>query len=188
MTRPDPRRTAALLERIGRLIGTDAHASDLQPVQWEALRYLSRANRFSRHGAALTAFLGSTKGTVSQTVKALESKGLLRNRADPKDRRRNRLSLTAKGRRLLEQDPIEAMTAAIRLLPASTLSVLDDGLARLLSARLDASGRQPFGQCRDCVHFAHEHDDGQPHFCTLLGEPLSAADSQAICVEQRARR
>ena len=53
-----PERIAALIERIGRLLTADSHASGLLPVQWEVLRYLRRANRFSRTLAALTAYLG----------------------------------------------------------------------------------------------------------------------------------
>ena len=59
MTGDGPERIAALIERIGRLLSTDAHAGGLLPVQWEALRY--RANRFSRTPAALTAYLGLTR-------------------------------------------------------------------------------------------------------------------------------
>ena len=41
-------------ERLGRLVQSEAHAAGLQPVQWEALRFLERANRFSRTAAAVT--------------------------------------------------------------------------------------------------------------------------------------
>ena len=92
MTGDGPERIAALIERIGRLLSTDAHAGGLLPVQWEALRYLGRANRFSRTPAALTAYLGLTKGTVSQTVHVLEAKGLVTKQVDPADRRGRRLS------------------------------------------------------------------------------------------------
>lgn len=183
----DARQIAALTERLGRILGTDAHASGLLPVQWEALRYLNEANRFSKSSAALTAYLGLTKGTVSQSIKALEEKGLVANRVDPKDRRRNRLSLTAKGKRLLRKDPIGKMVEAIGALPVATRDSLAQALGKLLSSRLDAQGRQPFGQCRDCVYFAKVHEDGGPHFCMLLEEKLSKVESTAICYEQVAR-
>ena len=131
---------AVLIERLGRLLGNDAHASNLQPVQWETLRFLDRANRFSRTSSALTAYLGTTKGTVSQTVKALEAKGLVRNRTNPKDRRRNQLSLSAKGKKRLAQDPMEKMLEATETLPADTIDSMASGLQRLLSERLSAPG------------------------------------------------
>lgn len=187
MQASDSRHVAALLERLGRLLGNDAHATDLQPVQWETLRYLDQANRFSRHSAALTAYLGLTKGTVSQTLKTLDARGLVRRRSDPHDRRRNRLELTAKGARALQDDPLERMTAAIDSLPQPTRTSLAGGLRQLLSRRLDAQGRQRFGQCLDCAYFASEHERGNPHYCTLLEESLSRADTEAICHEQVAK-
>jgi len=182
---PPPERTAALIERVGRLLSTEAHAEGLLPVQWEALRYLQRANRFSTTASAMTAYLGLTKGTVSQTLKALETRRLVKKRVNTKDRRSNHLSLTVKGRNLLGRDPLVATVAALDDLNLSTQSALDNGLQTLLSARLAAQDRQPFGQCRDCRYFARRHPDGGPHFCQLLKEPLAKSEADAICFEQR---
>ena len=60
------------LERLARLMRAREHEDGLNPAQWEALRFLSRANRFSNAPGALTRYLGATKGTVSQTLMALE--------------------------------------------------------------------------------------------------------------------
>jgi DNA-binding MarR family transcriptional regulator len=175
---------AATCERLGRLLVSDAHSAGLLPVQWEALRYLSRANRFSRTLAALTAYLGLTKGTVSQTVKALEARTLVRKKRSTSDRRSNHLELTGRGKRLLDSDPLLETVTAIEALPEATRDALAIGARELLSTRLTARGRQPFGICRDCVYFGRRHDDGKPHFCLLLKEPLSEADSGEICFEQ----
>ena len=40
--------------------------------------FIARANRFSRTPAALADYAGSTRGTISQTLIALEQKGLVR--------------------------------------------------------------------------------------------------------------
>ena len=176
--------TAALIERVGRLLHTETHAEGLLPVQWEALRYLQRANRFSTTAAALTAYLGLTKGTVSQTLKALESRGLVRKRVNARDRRSKHLSVTAKGRKLLGHDPLTATVAVLDDLSSRTRSALDTGLETLLSARLAAQDRQPFGQCQDCRYFARRHPDGDPHYCQLLKEPLAESEADAICFEQ----
>ncbi len=66
---------AQLIERLDRLVRSGESGHGLNPAQWEALRYLARANRFSRNPAALADYLGSTRGTVSQTLIALEQKG-----------------------------------------------------------------------------------------------------------------
>ena len=64
-------------ERLARLMRAAEHDAGLNPAQWEALRYLSRAIRFSNSPGALTRYLGATKGTISQTVIALERKGFI---------------------------------------------------------------------------------------------------------------
>ena len=176
---------AALIERIGRLLSTDAHAAGLLPVQWEVLRYLHRANRFSRIPAALTAYLGLTKGTVSQTLRTLEGKGLVQKRVDPGDRRSKRLSLSHAARRLLREDPLAETATAIGRLAESQRVTLGRALEAILSTRLEARQRQPFGQCRDCRYFAQQHAAGAPHYCLLLEEPLAEDESGLICHEQR---
>ncbi len=185
MTGDGPERIAALIERIGRLLSTDAHAGGLLPVQWEALRYLGRANRFSRTPAALTAYLGLTKGTVSQTVHALEARGLVTKQVDPADRRGRRLSLSPAGRTRLMRDPLAETVAAIRRLSGPQRTELARGLESILSSRLDARKRKPFGQCRDCRYFARRHAGGAPHYCRLLDEPLTEQEKNEICHEQQ---
>ena len=184
MTGNGPEHIAALIERIGRLLSTDAHAGGLLPVQWEVLRYLARANRFSRTPAALTAYLGLTKGTVSQTLKALEARGLVQKRVDPRDRRSKRLSLSRAARRLLIEDPLAETVAATGRLTGPQREQLARALESILSSRLEARQRQPFGQCRDCRYFARQHAGGAPHYCLLLKEPLAPEESSAICHEQ----
>jgi len=184
MKRNSAERIAALIERIGRLSTTEAHAEGLLPVQWEALRYLDKANRFSRTPAALTAYLGLTKGTVSQTLNTLESKKLVKKQIDRKDRRSKHLSLTAKGQRLLLRDPLEITVAAIARLESGPQRALAEALESLLTSRLRVQNRQPFGQCRDCRYFATRHPEGDPHYCQLLGETLAVKDALAICIEQ----
>ena len=179
----DSKRIAALLERIGRLLTTEAHAEGLLPVQWETLRYLARANRFSQNAAALTAYLGLTKGTVSQTLGTLVKKT-----TDQRDRRSKRLSLTGKGKSLLKRDPMEATSKVLADLSRSRRRQLAGTLEEILSARLVLQERQPFGQCRDCRYFARQHPEGAPHFCQLLEEQLSAGDADSICFEQQPGR
>ena len=179
-------RVVALLDRLGRLIATDGHAEGLKPAQWEALRYLASANRFSRAPTALAAFLGSTKGTVSQTVQALERRRLVRKRPSPTDGRAVTLELTAAGKRMLEKDPIASIRDAAAALSASTRQRLETDLERLLLGRLAETDGRAFGMCRDCRHFEKIAEDGNPHRCALLEVPLSEDDASLICVEQEA--
>ncbi len=173
-----------LLERLARVIHNDAHADGLKPTQWEALRYLARANRFSRSPSALTSYLGVTKGTVSQTLQALERKGLIEKTTASQDRRAVALTLTVEGEELLVQDPLHELEQGLAALPEATQHALGDHLQALMQEMLKRRDGRPFGACRSCSHFRREHEQGDPHFCGLLREPLSVADSQQHCVEQ----
>ena len=172
------------LERLSRVLQNEGHAEGLKPTQWDALRYLGRANRFSRTPSSLTAYLGMTKGTVSQSLNALERKGLVTKKVEAGDRRQLRVDLTPKGRRLLEQDPIAGLMAGAGKLPAAERRSLAQGLETLLAAALKRRGGRPFGLCRSCRYFQANDPEGAPHRCGLLDVPLSASDSGQICVEQ----
>lgn len=173
-----------LLERLSRLLQNDAHATGLKPTQWEVVRYLSRANRFSRSPGNLTIYLGMTKGTVSQTLQVLERKGLIVKTATERDRRGVMLDLTEAGENLLAGDPLNNLDTSIAAMPSDERDVLGLAVKGLLKDMLDRRGGRPFGSCKSCRYFNQRHDQGSPHFCGLLHEPLTLADSDKICVEQ----
>lgn len=174
----------ALIERFSRLVASDGQAMGLKPVQWAALRYFSRANRFSRTPGALATYLNSTKGTVSQTVMVLERKGLISKRTDSHDKRSVRIAITEAGSQLLANDPLHRLREAISILPAESTRQLTTDLEQLLRARLAIDGGRAFGICGECRHFRPNDPHGAPHRCALLDEPLAASDAGKICVEQ----
>ncbi len=176
-----------LLERLSRILQNEAHAGGLKPTQWEALRYLARANRFSRSPTAVTAYLGVTKGTVSQTLNALERKGLIRKQADPGDRRNVTIEVTCAGRNVLARDPVEAILTSAARLSAAERRALSAALEKLLTEALRRRGGRTFGVCRSCRFFQMRAKGGAPHRCALLEVPLSGEDSERICVEQEPR-
>jgi len=183
-------RIAELLDRLALYQRSRQQSAGLNPAQWEALRYLSRANRYSRSPTALTAFLGATKGTVSQTLLALERKRLLSRRPEPRDRRAVRVELTAGGINRLASDPlVEVVTAAGRLAPDSQRS-LAQGLTELLMALQRDNGRRAFGICGTCRFFRRDgaaDEAGGPHRCGLTGEPLAQPEIELLCGEHQRR-
>ncbi len=176
-------RVPELLSRLARLIAADGYYQGLQPVQWQALRYLAAANRFSRTPGGLTAWLGQTKGSVSQTINTLIRKGLLSRNGDESDRRVVRLALTADGEALV-QDHKPVAADILNALSEKERAIFGDLAEKCLRANLAVRGRRPFGVCRECRHF--ERSGGDVHRCKLLNVSLSTADSNLICVEQEA--
>jgi DNA-binding MarR family transcriptional regulator len=174
------------LERLTRLMRAGEHEGGLNPAQWEALRYLSRANRFSNSPIALTRFLGSTKGTISQTIKALERKGFIVKTPRENEGRSISLSLTAKGSEALSHDPLAEFSKSLDDLSGKTRRRLAKGLADLLETDLKRREQPSFGICASCRYFrekGRETDDLGPHSCMLFDAGLASAESQLICVE-----
>jgi DNA-binding MarR family transcriptional regulator len=178
------------LDRLARLMRAREHDGELNPAQWEALRYLSRANRFSNSPGALTRYLGATKGTISQTVMALERKGFIAKSARSGERRSVSLNLTPKGQKALSNDPWSELGSAADDLGGKTRRRLAKGLRELLADELKRGGLASFGTCTSCRYFREKGRDKDvkgPHHCMLFDQPLSPADARHICVEHTAR-
>ncbi|RLP26384.1 MarR family transcriptional regulator [Mesorhizobium sp. YM1C-6-2] len=140
----------------------------------------------SRTPGALTAYLGVTKGTVSQTLMSLERAGLVSKTIDAADRRSVKLELTDAGRDRLRRDEIARVQAMVDAMLELDRLRLDDALRQLLKTRLELEGGRAFGLCRTCRHFAADARGPAKHHCRLLDEPLADAEADEICYEQEA--
>lgn len=183
--KPTPK-IAALIERLARLGRAGRFRRGLNPTQGDALSYLAVANRYSRNPSALADFLGSTRGTVSQTLIALERKGLIAKRADSRDGRAVALDLTREGRALAEGGAETAVERALRGMPVANQAVLAGLLAEALAEAQRQNKFRTFGMCGTCTHFQRDDSGkvpGGPHRCGLTREPLSDSDSLLICRE-----
>jgi DNA-binding MarR family transcriptional regulator len=176
----------AKLERLARLLRQSGHAKGLNPVQWEALRYLARCNALSQSPGAMAKYLGSTKGTVSQTIKALEKKSLLSKQVDPKDSRGVLLYLTEAGRALLADDDLNVVKADITELSDKTRRRFDRALEALLEQARLRHGEPEFGTCLTCRYY-REATSGTAAHCMKVNAAVSAVETTLICVEQVAR-
>ncbi len=182
-------RLLELIERLGGLIRAAVRACaaehGLQPVHIEILRYLSRCNRFSDTPQAIAAYLGTTKGSISQSIQRLEARRLVAKRADPDDRRRVHVRPTAHARELLDACRLpDALREAAGRLDAELLASTAAVLTRLLRELQLGAGRRTFGQCRTCRHLQQE---GMQYRCGLTGEPLTAPETESICYEHAPR-
>lgn len=174
-----------LIERMAALIRSEERKKctelGLQPVHFQVLDYLSRCNRYSDTPAALTNYLGMTRGTVSQTLLLLEKRGFIEKKADDNDRRMVHLHLLPEGESMLTK----ARSTELFKRAASLLSILQIDpneviFANALLALQKAHKSQSFGLCKTCRHFTRNTG----YFvCGLTKEPLSQSDSEKICQE-----
>lgn len=156
--------------------------AELQPIQVSALIYLSRCNRYSNTPLAVTEYLGLTKGTVSQSLKVLEAKGLIAKVQDPRDRRSVHLELTESARELLAAVIPPAFLDQALARMGGQADELERLLGQLLR-QIQQDERVPsFGLCHSCRF--HQQRDGEP-FCGLTREPLARPAIGLICREHQ---
>jgi Fe2+ or Zn2+ uptake regulation protein len=130
---------------------------------------------------AVTEYLRQTKGTVSQTLKVLEKKGLLSKHADSRDKRVTHLKLSSNGKELIQNTiPSPLFVDACEQLDESSQVKIVDALKTLLQTIQHTNGMKSFGVCINC-QYNQQTDTG--YFCNLTKEPLSDKDIQLICRE-----
>lgn len=185
------RAVAELVEQLGHCACSEAFREGLNPAQWAALRYFERANRFSRTVSAFARYHGTTRGTASQTVRALVQKGYLRRRPARRDQRSFSLEPTDAARRVLAADPFGEFVSAAGALPREQCAELARGLRAMLDRVQERRQQRPFGVCTACEHLRPVADPGDGcagYHCRVQDELLEAGDLDRICVDFRCRR
>lgn len=153
---------------------------ELQPIQLSALLYLARCNRYSNTPLAVTDYLGLTKGTVSQSLKALEAKGYLTKVPDARDKRIVHLELTPISRELIDAViPPSFLLHAARKMGAGAVD-LENLLMDLLRNIQRGEDVPGFGLCHTCSF--HQKLDNSS-FCKLTNESLTNREVDLICRE-----
>lgn len=174
-----------LIERMAALMRSEERKKctelGLQAVHLQVLNYLSRCNKYSDTPAALTNYLGMTRGTVSQTLLLLEKKGYIKKIADTHDRRVVHLQLLPEGAEILEQaKSAELFNQAAAILEKNDTLDYQTVFVHTLTALQKANQSQSFGLCKTCNYFTKSADG---FICGLTKAPLSVADSEKICQE-----
>ncbi len=176
--------TLAQLERLARLMRSASHTKGLNAAQWEALRYLDRANSFSNSPGALTRYLGATKGTTSQTVLSLIKKGAVTKTLRNNDGRSVVLVLTEAGQKILDDDPLLSLEKAIAKLGDKTSKRFSKGLIELLQIEVGRQGEPSFGNCAGCAYASKDQGDV---WCKVLKVNINTNETHKICVYHKAK-
>ena len=174
-------RISDLLDRISRLNQSQFWEDGLNPAQAAALRYLVAANRFSRAPSHVADYLGATRGTVSQSLKTLDGKGLITQIRSTSDKRRARYDVTPTGHALVQGDT--QIDKAIVQLDKNDQAHLAKLLSNVLHMTLRARGGKSFGICKNCKH--HGSKANRP-YCRLLDVELADQEIDQICHEHEA--
>lgn len=175
------------VERINSLLRSwqrdDAQLSQVPAVQLSALRYLCICNHYSDTVMGVTDYLGLTKGTVSQSLKALEERQWIYKQPDPQDKRIVHLKPTAEGETIAQQlMAVQVLQHAVQQLGPEQEQQLTNVLQQLLTQIQQQQQRKSFGVCHSCRF--HQQQDGKP-FCGLTRQPLPDSATSLICREHQ---
>lgn len=182
--------TADMIQRLIWLTFAGRHPGELPPAQWAALRFFHRANKFSCTLKAFTEYHATTCGSASQTVNSLVAKGFLARMVSSRDRRSVHFELTEKGRRMLEQDPLDNVAVLVDTLPEDKRSELAAIMLSLMNHIGHARGKPNFGTCSTCAFFKEtfDHDwNGPSYFCSRAGEKIADLEQHELCMNHSPR-
>ena len=188
-----PQALASALRRLAQLAHSSAWdqwaAQRLTPTQRRILDIVA-SRRESLTLSALARELGVTPATASDSVGALESKGLVRKLRSAVDGRALALVLTNEG-----QNSVIALAAlpdplrdAFGALTAEEQEIFYRSTMKMIRG-LQESGALPVSRmCIRCRHFEpfKEADSPHPHFCHLASSPLADRHLRLECPEQEA--
>lgn len=178
MSEPDHTEIPDLLDRIARVTAAEDWSAALNPAQRSALAYLARTNVFSRSPSNVADFMCTTRGTASQTLKALAAKGYVEPTRSDADKRSISYDVTPTGRVALDS-PSE-LGATLNDLPKKDAAALAKTLAQTARNLLGRRGFRSFGVCRTCKHHQHSADGRS---CMLLEIALTETTADEICHE-----
>ncbi len=169
----------------------EGHQSGLSDREWMALRFLARANRFSRTPSALAIFLGATRSGASEVAAELRKRGLVISEPSAEDRRSTTLSVTSRGRKFLDRDPINALRDRIAALALDDRSQLRHSLRRVLVQCDVAQRRHNTDICSGCIFLVEDGVGNDRHFkCRRFRKAIAAKDTELLCTyfEERSER
>ncbi len=189
---PDTHRIASALERISTafrsLLWAQGKALSLNPIQVQVLAYLSQQPAERRRLSAIAQTFGLSRASVSDTMKTLSLRGLVRKEPDPLDFRSSVLHLTADGEDAANRTAqyAQKLWEAIDGLQEKDKRDLYWILNQLIRD-LHGSGVITIQRmCLSCQHY-QATEEGQGHFCHLLNEELQVADLRMDCPEHMPR-
>jgi len=177
-----------LLVQAARVVLAERESAKLTSSQWMALRFFSRANEYSRTLSGFAAYQATTRGTASQTIKTLEREGYLERDKSTRDGRSSVVCLTAKGCKMLSQDPIVGLIDVIEGFDRQAMLTLRNALRNVVALPTESRPWKPVGRCGDCCFLLkrRERCGAGPartrNICRAIGLAVDDRELDLLCI------
>jgi DNA-binding MarR family transcriptional regulator len=180
------REAIELLGQVARILWFEGTKHGMRDREWMALRFLSRANRFSRTPSALASYVGATRGTASFIIGELERLGYVERKRSATDKRSVMLSVTQQGKKFLARDPINGLIDAIAVLDDDSKVRFRDTLRHVLDQADAAEQRHHTDVCKRCIFLREDRTSSESKSaaeftCRLFRAPISEAEIDLLC-------
>lgn len=180
------REAIELLGQVARILWFEGTKHGMRDREWMALRFLSRANRFSRTPSALASYVCTTRGTASFIIGELERLGYVERKRSTKDKRSVTLSVTQQGKKFLARDPVNGLVEAIAVLDDDSKIRFRDTLRHVLDQADAAEQRHHTDVCKRCIFLredrtASENKTTVEFTCRLFRAPIAEAEIDLLC-------
>jgi DNA-binding MarR family transcriptional regulator len=178
----------ASLERVSQafrvLLWNESKEFSLSPIQVQVLIFLLHHSDQKRKVSYLADEFNMTKATISDTIKTLEQKLLIKKAYEQHDTRSYIISLTKKGSDIAEQTSLFAKQIQI---PIDKLQSTDKENLLLslfdIIHHLNKSGIITIQRMCFTCHFYKSDKKGKEHFCRLLNTKLANTELRIDCAE-----
>lgn len=183
-------RIVASLERVSQafrvLLWNESKEYSLSPIQVQVLIFLLHHSDQKRKVSYLADEFNMTKATISDTIKTLEQKQLIKKVYEAHDNRSYTIHLSKKGKEIADrtsqfakqiQAPIDKLHSADK--ENLLLSLLD------IIHHLNKSGVITIQRMCFTCHFYKVNKDGHKHFCGLLNTKLADTELRIDCAEHK---
>lgn len=188
---PEPAATIVeALDRLGRARRAQRRATaerlGLTPLQLDLLVVLAHGAPPDPVIGQLAVELAVSQPTVTDSVRALERKGLVARHRDPQDGRRTSVAPTPEGLVAVESavGSEQEFVQAVAGLPPDRQEATLESLLSVIARLVDAGTITVARTCLTC-HF-HEPSGPTGHHCALLGQDLPVSRLRADCPDHRA--
>lgn len=183
----------ASLERVSQafrvLLWNESKEFSLSPIQVQVIIFLLHHSDQKRKVSYLADEFNMTKATISETIKTLEQKQLIKKEYEQHDTRSYVINLTEKGEIIAEQTSLFAKQIQV---PIDKLHSTDKEnlLLSLLEIihHLNKSGIITIQRMCFTCHFYKSDQNKQEHFCGLLNTKLADNELRIDCAEHKLKQ
>lgn len=179
------------LEKIADLVRAQSWREDgagLSPTQRALLVTLAR-NPEGLRASQIAANLGVSAASLSDSVRAVETRGWLQRAPDPADARASRLTLTPAGTALAAKldGPDSGLAQLVAALPATDADALLRAMQLLIREAQARGLLDGLRTCLGCAFFRPfaSGDPARPHFCAFVDAAFGDAALRTDCAEQQ---